>query len=76
MSEVFKIVKIRKDIDGDISDVMLDNGSVLPINHAIVMAKDFEIADVIVVRGKTGGEFLHGVSDVIAGDSLNNLPTF
>lgn len=76
MSEITKIIKVRKNDDGDITDVMLDNGNVVPINHAILMAKDGEIKDVAVGRGKTGGEFLKNDLNGASNDNLNNYPTF
>jgi len=76
MNEGSKIIKVKKNKDGDIIDVMLENGNVVPLNHAIIMAKDGEINGVIVVRGKDGGEFLSVDPYGVISDSLNNLPRF
>jgi len=71
-----KIKKVKKDSDGDITDVMLDNGDVIPLNHAILMVKDGLIEDCVVTRGKNGGEFLiHDPHDMFE-DNLNHFPTF
>lgn len=72
----FKIVKIKKDHDGMISEVMLEDGAVLPINHAILHAKEGRIDGVIVVRGKDGGEYLRTDPNSYPIDNLMDLPTF
>lgn len=71
-----KIIKIKKNKDGDITDLMFENGNVVPLNHAIMMAKNGEIEGVIVVRGKNGGEFLSVDPYGVMSDNLNNLPRF
>lgn len=71
-----EIIKVKKNSDGDITDVMLDNGEIVPINHAILMVKDGLIEDFAVKRGKSGGEFLvHDPNDMFE-DNLNHYPTF
>lgn len=76
MNKSIKITKIKKNSDGNITDVMLENGEVVPINHAIMMAKDYEIEGVGVFKGKNGGEFLVADPDIMSTDNLNDLPTF
>lgn len=80
MSERFtvnhKISKIKKDHEGNITDVMLDNGTVLPINHAIMQAKDGLLDGVIAFRGKDGGEFLRTDPTTYPTDNLSDFPTF
>lgn len=71
----YKIVKIKKD-HGEITDVMLEDGTILPINHAIVRAKEGRIDGAIVVRGKDGGEFLRTDPNSYPIDNLMELPTF
>lgn len=79
MSETNKIIKVKRNTDGAITDVMFENGSVIPINHAILMAKDGEIEGINVVRGKDGGEFLridpYDPNDAYT-DDFSNFPTF
>lgn len=58
MSEGKKIIKVKRNNEGSITDIMFENGNVLPLNQVILMAKDGEIDGVSVVRGKNGGEFL------------------
>lgn len=71
-----KIVKIKKDREGIITDVMLENGTVMPINHAILQAKEGRIDGAIVVRGKDGGEFLRTDPNSYPIDNLMDLPHF
>jgi hypothetical protein len=76
MNVTTKIIKIKKDEDGEITDVMLEDGSILPINHAILMAKSGLIEGAIVTRGKDGGEFIRTDPESIPNFTLANLPTF
>lgn len=71
-----KIIKIKKNEDGEITDVMLENGSILPINHAILMAKEGHIDGTIVMRGKNGGEFLRNDPNSSTIAAISDLPTF
>ena len=71
----FKIIKIKKD-QGIITDVMLEDGTVMPINHAILQAKEGRIDGAIVVRGKDGGEYLRTDPNSYPIDNLMELPTF
>lgn len=71
-----KIIKIKKNEDGEITDVMLENGSILPINHAILMAKEGDIDGTIVMRGKNGGEFLRNDPNSSTIAAISDLPTF
>lgn len=72
----YKIVKIRKAHGGIITDVMLENGTVLPINQAILQAKEGRIDGAIVTRGQDGGEFLRTDPNSYPIDNLMDLPTF
>jgi tRNA-dihydrouridine synthase len=71
-----KITKVKKNNDGDITDVMTDNGNVYPIDEAIAMAKNHAIAGVNVGRAKNGREFLRSNPNGEENDNLDNLPTF
>lgn len=71
-----KIVKIKKNHEGLLSEVMLEDGTVLPINHAILQAKEGRIDGAIVVRGKDGGEYLRTDPNSYPVDNLMDLPTF
>lgn len=71
-----KILKVKKNPDGDITDIMLENGNVYSINEAIMMAKDGLIEGVNVGTAKTGREYLRSNPNDIEGDNLDSIPTF
>lgn len=71
-----KISKVKKNPDGDITDVMLDNGNVYSIDEAIMMTKDDLIAGVNVGKARNGREYLRGNPNGDENDNLDNLPTF
>lgn len=76
MKDTAKIVKVRKNNDGDITDIMLQNGNVFSIKEAIMMARDNKIEGVNVGKAKNGREFLRSDPNGIDSDNLDNLPTF
>ncbi|MDK2799429.1 MAG: hypothetical protein PWP27_817 [Clostridiales bacterium] len=76
MEQKSKIIKVKKNLDGDITDVMLKNGNVYSINEAIMMAKDHRIEGVNVGQAKNGREFLRSNPNSNESDNLDNLPTF
>lgn len=71
-----RIVKIKKNPRGELTDVMLDNGNVYSIDEVIMMAKDGLIEDVFVEQDKYNGEQLKSKKAGIENDNLNNLPQF
>jgi len=76
MQDTTKIVKVRKNKDGDITDVMLKNGNIFSTNEAIMMARDNKIEGVNVDKAKNGREFLRSDPNDNEDDNLDNLPTF
>lgn len=76
MNDATKIVKVRKNSAGDITDVMLQNGNIFSINEAIMMARDNKIEGVNVGKAKNGREFLRSNPNDNDDDNLDNLPTF
>jgi hypothetical protein len=71
-----KIIKIKKNPNGDITDVMLENGNVFTINEAIMLAKDGIIKGVNVGTAKNGREYLRSNPNEVEGDNLDNSPIF
>lgn len=71
-----KITKVKKNPDGHITDVMLDNGNVYSIDEAIMMTKDDLIAGVNVGKARNGREYLRGNPNGDENDNLDNLPIF
>lgn len=74
MNNATSIIKIRKNSEGDITDVMLENGNVYSIKEAITMARDGMIEGVNVSRAKNGREYLRSNPNGSEGDNLDNLP--
>ena len=70
-----KIEKIKKNSEGDITDVMM-NGNVYGINEAIMMARDGKIEGVNVAKARSGREYLRSNPDGSEANNLDNLPTF
>ncbi|WP_139903413.1 DUF3892 domain-containing protein [Clostridium thermarum] len=71
-----KITKVRKNSEGEITDVMTDNGDIYSIDEAIMMAKDNAIQGVNVGKSRNGREFLRSNPNDSESDNLDNLPTF
>lgn len=71
-----KIIKVKKNSDGDITNVMFDNGSTCPISQAIMMAKGGLIEGVNVGKAKNGKEYLRGNPNGDKDDNLDNKPIF
>ncbi|MFL0246134.1 DUF3892 domain-containing protein [Candidatus Clostridium stratigraminis] len=76
MDNKSKIQKVKKNPDGDITDVMLDNGNVYSINEAIMMTRDGLIEGVNVGKAKNGREYLRSNPNGEEDDNLENKPTF
>ncbi len=74
MNNTTTITKVRKNSEGDITDVMLENGSVYSIKEAILMARDGLIEGVNVSRAKNGREYLRSDPNGSKGDNLDSLP--
>lgn len=76
MADKTRITKVRKDSNGDITDVMLDNGNVYPIDQAIALVKDETIDGVNVGKAKNGREYLRSNPNGDKNDNLDNLDVF
>lgn len=76
MQDKARIIKVRKNPDGDITDVMLQNGNVYSINEALTMAKDGLISGVSVGHAKNGREYLRSNPNDSQADNLDNMPVF
>ena len=70
------IVKVKKDGNGTITDVMLDNGQVYPMAEAIQMTRSHQIEGVTIGRARDGNEFIRGYGDGDPSNNLDSLPTF
>ncbi|WP_330671439.1 DUF3892 domain-containing protein [Anaeromicrobium sp.] len=71
-----EIIKVRKDSNGNITDVMLSDGNECTIKQAISMAKEGLIGGVHVVKPKKGKEYLRTNRNETDGDNLDSLALF
>lgn len=76
MQDKARIIKVKKNPEGDITDVMLQNGNVYSINEAITMVRDGLIAGMSIGHSKNGREYLRSNPNEIQGDNLDSMPTF
>lgn len=76
MDNKSKILKVKKNPDGDITDVMLEDGNVYSINEAIMMTKDGLIEGINVGKAKNGREYLRSNPNDRDKDNLDNMSTF
>lgn len=76
MSDKAKIIKVKKNSQGDITDVMSDNGNVYSIDEAVMMAKDGVFEGINVGKAKNGREYLRSNPNGNENDNLDNMPTF
>lgn len=70
-----QIEKIKKNTEGDITDVMI-SGNVYSINEAIMLARDGKIEGVNVAKARSGREYLRSNPNGSETNNLDNLPTF
>ncbi|THF75104.1 DUF3892 domain-containing protein [Cohnella fermenti] len=75
-SNLEHVVAVRKNGDGDITELQLTSGTVVGYKEAQAMAKQGKIAGVNVFRGRDGDEHLRSNADGIKENNLDNLPTF
>ncbi len=74
--EKAKITKVRKNGEGKITDVMLNDGNAYTIDDAIRMTREEQIDGVNVGKAKNGVEFLRADPDGKEDNNLDNLPMF
>lgn len=74
--EKAKITKVRKNGDGKITDVMLNDGNSYPIEDAVRMTRDEQLEGVNVGKARNGVEFLRADPDGKEDNNLDNYPTF
>lgn len=76
MAQGNRIAKVKKDGNGDITNVMLQDGSVYPLDEAIRLTAKGSIEGVNVGRSKNGTEYLRSNPDGDVSNNLDQLPTF
>ena len=70
-----KIERVRKNAQGDITDVLI-NGNIYSIDDAVKMAKEGMIEGVNVGKARNGREFLRADPGGNEANNLDNLPVF
>ncbi|WP_166238357.1 DUF3892 domain-containing protein [Paenibacillus turpanensis] len=76
MTQQEQVVAVRKNGDGDIVELKLTSGRVVDYKTAQAMAKNNEIYNVQVFRGRDDEEHLRSTPDGRTDNNLDNLPTF
>ncbi|WP_217596687.1 DUF3892 domain-containing protein [Cohnella sp. GbtcB17] len=71
-----QVVAVRKNGDGDIVGLKLSSGQVVGYKEAQQMAKNDQIENVNVFRGRDGDEHLRSNPDGREDNNLDNLPGF
>jgi hypothetical protein len=70
-----KIIKVKKNEDGEVTDVMLENEKIVSFSETVDMIKNKEIEGVTVAH-RGDKSYLRSVPNQDDGDNINNLPTF
>ena len=71
-----KITNVRKNTDGDITAVKLENNQEVNIQEAITMTQQGKIEGVNVSQAKNGRTYLRSNPNGMQQDNLDQLPTF
>jgi hypothetical protein len=71
--EKAKIVKVKKNSTGDITDVMISTGNIFSINEAIALVNDGVIEGVNINTANDGKKYILSSSNET---EIYNLPTF
>jgi transposase len=71
-----QVIAVRKNNEGDIIELKLSSGQVVDYKQAQQMAKNDEIENVNVFKGRDGDEHLRSDADGDPTNNLDNLPTF
>ncbi|CDQ17859.1 Protein of unknown function [Halobacillus karajensis] len=71
-----RIVAVRKNGQGSITEMQLSSGQVIDYKRAHEMARSGELEHVNLIRGKDGDQHLRSEPDGIQSNNLDNLPSF
>ncbi|WP_088833001.1 DUF3892 domain-containing protein [Paenibacillus tyrfis] len=71
-----QVVAVRKNGDGDIVELKLASGQVVDYLEAQQLAKNGQLENVNVFRGRDGDEHLRSNADGDPSNNLDNLPGF
>lgn len=71
-----KIVKVRKNEDGDITNVLTSTGEELDVSKAVALAKSGTVESVVVGKNRNGNDVIKSSPNSTTEDNLDNLPSF
>jgi len=71
-----RIVKVRKNADGDITNVLTSTGEELDVSKAVALAKRGNVESVVVGKNRNGNDVIKSSANSTTEDNLDNLPTF
>lgn len=71
-----KITKVRKNADGDITNVITDDGTEMAVSKAVALAKLGRIDSVVVRKNRNGNDVIASSPNSSIENNLENLPTF
>lgn len=71
-----KITKVRRNNDGDITNVMTNKNETLSLTQAVAFAKDGEVESVVVTKNRNGVEIIESSPKAKENERLENLPQF
>ena len=71
-----KIVKVRKNADGDITNVLTSAGEEVDVSKAVALAKIGTVESVVVCKNRNGNDVIKSSPNGAKEDNLDNLPTF
>lgn len=71
-----KITKVRRNNDGDITNVMTDKNETLSLTQAVAFAKDGGVDSVVVTKNRNGVDVIESSTKAKKSERLENLPQF
>lgn len=71
-----KIVKVRKNADGDITNVLTSTGEEIDVSKAVALAKSGTVESVVAGKNRNGNDVIKSSPSSNTEDNLDNLPSF
>ena len=71
-----KITKVRRNNDGDITNVMTNENETFSLTQVVAFAKDGEVESVVVTKNRNGVEVIESSPKAKKNERLENLPQF
>ncbi len=71
-----KIVKVRKNQDGDITNIMTNTGEVMTATQAVASARAGQLDSTVVKKNRNGVDVISSTPRTSPDQILDNLPSF